>query len=108
MGGAGVRPAPPVTRETSLADVSLHGHLAHFGSVDDAARIDGDPFRRTGAGSQQIRIGDEVLHLAVLRAADADPALPSAWMRRVVARARLGVSNVQVVVLVDEHATRAA
>src|SRR5439155_10325767 len=49
--------------------------------------------------------GDERRHLAVLRAADADAALPVAVLPRVV---RLRVGDIQHIVFGDEEAARAA
>ena len=53
--------------EVLLAHVLLHVHLPDFGAVDVALRIDGDAFRGARALMEQIGIGNEVLHLAVLR-----------------------------------------
>src|SRR5205807_8523999 len=88
-------------------------HVAHqfarvdFGAVHVALGVGGDAFRgAAGAGSRALfrrtGIRDEGRDLAVLRAADAQPA-PEA---RVLRDVRFGIGDVDDVVLVDEHTAR--
>src|SRR5262249_47979885 len=75
-------------------------------AIDVALRVHGDSFRRARIRSRFVGIGDERRHRAVLRAADANAALPRAVRGR--DGARLGVRYIDIVVLVDVNAARPA
>src|SRR5262249_23645826 len=75
------------TRCASLPVVAHEVFRADLGSVDDRAAADRSDAFRAAAAALRRRIRDEVLHDAVLRAADPDAALP-AGMREVQAFAR--------------------
>src|SRR5215475_2628573 len=85
----------------------LHQPLgADLAAVDVAHRVGGDALGRAGAGCLLDRIGNERRHLAGSGTADPDAALPAVVVSGNGLRFRIG--NVNVVVLVDEHAARPA
>src|SRR5690606_6777490 len=93
---------------TPVTDAALRPHL---GAVDHRAALAGGHAFRGAAAALRVGIRNEVLHRAVACAADPNAALP-AGMREieplVLAVARLGVGNEQVVVGVDVDAARPA
>src|SRR5579864_471788 len=72
-------PRPP---RLFLCHVLFHVHLSDFGAIDIPPRINSDAFSRTRPDVLGLRVGDEVLHLAVFQTADPNPSEPPARMRR--------------------------
>src|SRR6185437_16820183 len=87
-------------------DVALQRLRPHLRSVNIPPRIDRHSFRRARRPWMLRGIRNERAHASVLRAADANAALPIG--ARAVDRARLRVGDVDVVLRVDVDAARPA
>src|SRR5688572_2715507 len=90
--------------------VALECLLSDLSSINHSVRIDGNTFRRACAESFSARIGfgigNKSGELAILRAADANAALPLGPLR--CNRSGLRIRNINHVVLVDRDAARPA
>src|SRR5688572_5318220 len=90
--------------------LSLHIFSQHFrpdlGAINVAVRIGGHAFRaaRGGLVRSGLRIGNEGRDLAIARAADINPALPTG----IAFGVRLRVGHVNDVISIDENAARTA
>src|SRR5581483_6427968 len=98
--------------DASFPDVAFDAARADLRAVDDAVHVGCDPFgraRRARAVGVRFRIRNERGDAAVLRAADADAALPSGVVAVLAFDvARLRVGDIQRVVPVDEEPARTA
>src|SRR5262249_1646910 len=90
---------PTALRRTPLLHVAPHGHLGGPASIDVADIVDADALRCAGLHRRLRNTGTD---LAVLDAANADALLEA----RIGARGRLGIGDVDHVVLVDENVAR--
>src|SRR5262245_5322467 len=103
--GPRARRSPEPTSDL-LFHVLLDLSRTHLRTVDVTGRVDDDALSCARAGGVLIGIGDEVHLLAVFRTADANAALPVLVVTR--DRLRLGIGDVDHVVLVDVDAARTA
>jgi uncharacterized protein YbjT (DUF2867 family) len=98
----------PAQLSVLFPDVSFEHLAADDGAVDVAARIDTDALRARVIGGRRLHVLDERRHDARFRAADTNPLANAGELARAGIGPRLGIGDVDRVVLGDGDAARPA